>query len=97
VAVQLETPSGWRPHLHHGVPEDDGGLSFLTLASRSGRAREQATCWCSYWLAPAGSDRRARFRFAVETLRGDVLHSRPFDLETAALPAELDCGARIPR
>jgi len=86
VAIESETPAGWRPHLPRGVPEDDGGLSFLTLAGRAEQASTAATCWCSYWLVPDGTDRSARFRFVVETLEGDVLHSEAFDLETGDLP-----------
>jgi neutral ceramidase len=82
VAMQIETPAGWSPLRHRGVPEDDEGLSFLTLAGRAGRASTAATCWCSHWLVPDGMDRSARYRFEVQTLRGSVIHSEAFDLET---------------
>jgi neutral ceramidase len=91
VSIEVETASGWRPHLHRGVPEDDGGLSFLTLAGRAERKSTEATCWCSYWLPPDATDRSARFRFEVETLRGDVLHSEAFDLGTPIAPASDGC------
>jgi hypothetical protein len=82
VAMQIETPAGWSPLRHRGVPENDEGLSFLTLAGRAGRAGTPATCWCSHWLVPDGVDRSVRYRFEVETLRGSVIHSEAFELET---------------
>jgi neutral ceramidase len=93
VRMQVETPAGWRPHLRRGIPEDDEGLSFVTLAGRAGKPSTEATCWCSYWLVPDDTDPSARFRFEVETLGGDILHSEAFDPASAGPPAAQACGA----
>jgi len=94
VAIEVQTRDGWRPQLRDGVPEDDGGLTFLTLASRDEHKKAEATCWCSYWLAPEGTDPSATFRFSVETLSGELQTSDPFGLGDAPPPdAAAGCGS----
>lgn len=94
VGIEVRASGAWRPHLHDGVPEDDRGLRFLTLASRAGGASNEATCWCSYWLAPDGTNPEDRFRFSVETLSGRAHHSEPFGLETRRFSGAEACDER---
>jgi neutral ceramidase len=92
VAIEVRTDRGWRPHARDGIPENDAGLTFLTLAGRDDRASTESTCWCSYWLAPEDTDPSAAYRFSVETLSGAVETSEAFELDGSQLPDASGCG-----
>jgi neutral ceramidase len=91
VAIEVRTSQGWQPYARDGIPENDGGLTFLTLASGDERASAEATCWCSYWLAPEGADPSVAYRFSVDTLIGEVEVSEAFELDHSP-PPNVSCG-----
>lgn len=93
VAIEVQTREGWQTYRRDGIPEDDAGLSFLTLASGDKGGATEATCWCSYWLAPEGADPSAAYRFSVKTLAGSVATSPAFALGDAPPPDAGACGS----
>lgn len=84
VSIEMKGADGWGPLTVAGVPEDDGGVDFVTtvVASFMGDSR-----WITIWMPPAAVKNdaalgSAEFRFAVQG-NGGTFHSPGFTLASA--------------
>ena len=74
VAIEKDPPGGEELKIQ-GIPEDDRGLRFVTVASARG---SRSSLWTVFWMPPknlAGS-----FRFRVDRLDGTRVFSPAFSL-----------------
>jgi len=84
VAIEVKGTEAWIPLTIAGVPENDGGVDFVTsvVASFQGESR-----WLTIWMPPAEVKNdavlsSAEFRFAVQS-NGGIFHSPSFTLASA--------------
>ena len=84
VAIEVKGPEAWIPLAIAGVPENDGGVDFVTsvIASFLGESR-----WLTIWMPPAEVKNdavlsSAEFRFTVQG-NGGIFHSPSFTLASA--------------
>ncbi len=80
VCVETRVGGEWVPLLVDGVPENDGGVDFVTtvVASFMGKTR-----WVTIWMVPEGQDEDAELRIVARGTSGKEFRSSPFTLARA--------------
>lgn len=92
-AVHIEQQGAdgrWSPLVIAGMPENDAGLRFVTVALT---ATPPTARWASIWMTPAELDANGTYRFHVRGLQQEAICSRAFRVPAAPAVVQIaPCG-----